>query len=64
MPQSHEGTKFIIYFISKALSKKYLVTLWLIGYKNPFRSGLKLYWFKSFLTFVHLRNGLDIKRRW
>ncbi len=41
MPMSHEGTKIIIYFMSKALSNQYFVSLCLSGFKNPFRSGLK-----------------------
>jgi hypothetical protein len=47
MPQSHEGTKFIIYIISKALKNNYFVSLCLSGNKNPFRSGLNHQIFKS-----------------
>ena len=34
MPQSYEGTKFIIYFIYKALRNKYFVSLCLSGYRS------------------------------
>jgi hypothetical protein len=35
-PQSHEGTRFIIYFISNASKNKYLVSLCLSGLKTHF----------------------------